>query len=147
QPARPTDPQTVVMTINGGLRILHARYLQVVFAGGIRDVAGNALDGSFFGRFPTGSGQPGSNFVALLPTDRRVPHPPQPVFVAGPFARRVLDPAPTIRGRNLVTFPRTPIVRLFPSFTQQASRVATPFALNRASLPKLTSPWAGRRLV
>jgi hypothetical protein len=38
-----------------------------VVSGGIRDVAGNALDGEFRGTFPSGSGQTGGDFASVLP--------------------------------------------------------------------------------
>jgi hypothetical protein len=34
----------------------------------IQDVAGNALDGNYYGTFPTGDGLPGGDFVATIAT-------------------------------------------------------------------------------
>ena len=36
--------------------------------GGIHDVADNALDGNYYGQFPTGDGLPGGDFVATIET-------------------------------------------------------------------------------
>jgi hypothetical protein len=41
-----------------------------IVSGGVRDVAGNALDGEFHGTFPSGNGQPGGDFVTPLPLPR-----------------------------------------------------------------------------
>jgi hypothetical protein len=42
-----------------GIRVLSGG---IQLSDGIQDVAGNALDGDFKGRFPTGNGQPGGLF-------------------------------------------------------------------------------------
>ena len=60
---------TVVFPQQGkGLRA--GRYLLKIDAGvsgnGVEDAAGNALDGKFSGRFPSGNGVPGSDFLALI---------------------------------------------------------------------------------
>lgn len=56
------------------------RYMFQVASGGVRDLAGNGLDGEFHGRLPSGDGQPGGNFIARLtvsrqPVRRPLPHP------------------------------------------------------------------------
>jgi hypothetical protein len=60
----------VVLTINSGRQLRGGRYYFTVISGagatGIRDVAGNALDGEFYGFFPSGNNIPGGNFVAGL---------------------------------------------------------------------------------
>jgi hypothetical protein len=56
----------VMFIVSKGRKHLSTIYLQVV-SGGIRDVAGNALDGEFNGSFPSGNGQPGGDFFAKLP--------------------------------------------------------------------------------
>jgi len=45
-------------------------YTFQIQSGGITDVAGNALDGEFTGRLPSGNGAPGGNFIARLTTNR-----------------------------------------------------------------------------
>src|SRR5262249_23184845 len=69
----PTDPQTSTVIFNNGRVLPGGRYLITVNSGsidahrnGIEDVAGNAMDGEFYGTFPTGNGRPGGNFVALI---------------------------------------------------------------------------------
>jgi hypothetical protein len=42
------------------------RYLFQISSGGVTDLAGNALDGEFTGRYPSGNGAPGGNFIARL---------------------------------------------------------------------------------
>jgi hypothetical protein len=44
--------------------IPRGRYLFQINSGGVTDVAGNALDGEFTGRYPSGDGVPGGNFIA-----------------------------------------------------------------------------------
>ena len=69
-PSGPTGPENVVLTINDGRQLRGGNYLFTIFSGagatGIRDVAGNALDGEFYGFFPSGNNIPGGNFVAEL---------------------------------------------------------------------------------
>jgi hypothetical protein len=69
-PSGPTGPENVVLTINDGRQLRGGTYYFTVFSGngatGIRDVAGNALDGEFYGFFPSGNNIPGGNFVAGL---------------------------------------------------------------------------------
>jgi hypothetical protein len=64
--AGPTAPQQVQITFNRGRRIRVGQYLLTIRSGGITDVAGNALDGEFYGTFPSGNGTPGGNFSAGL---------------------------------------------------------------------------------
>ena len=61
-PVNPQSPQTVVLTLNHGRPITHARFRVTVSGSGITDRARNYLDGAFSGRFPTGNGHPPSNF-------------------------------------------------------------------------------------
>ena len=69
-PTGPTGPENVVLTINDGRQLRGGIYTFTVFSGsyatGIRDLAGNALDGEFYGFFPSGNNVPGGNFVAGL---------------------------------------------------------------------------------
>jgi virginiamycin B lyase len=56
------------------------RYMFQVASGGVRDLAGNGLDGEFNGQLPSGDGRPGGNFIARLtvprqPVRRPFPHP------------------------------------------------------------------------
>jgi hypothetical protein len=58
--------QEVTFSVKKGRRHPSSILLQVV-SGGIRDRAGNGLDGEFSGTFPTGTGQTRGDFVARLP--------------------------------------------------------------------------------
>jgi len=69
----PTDLQTVDVTINGGKRIrggfytITAHAASVLKTAGIQDLAGNGLDGEFYGpRSASGNGVPGGDFVANI---------------------------------------------------------------------------------
>ena len=57
---------TVVLTLSGGKKSPKKVQLTVL-ASAIQDIAGNALDGEFLGKFPTGDMHPGGNFTAMLP--------------------------------------------------------------------------------
>jgi hypothetical protein len=46
-------------------------------SGGIENLAGSALDGAFSNKLPSGIGQAGNDFVALLPLKLRVPKQPR----------------------------------------------------------------------
>jgi hypothetical protein len=69
-PTGPTDPQTVTapLTRSGRTNLGSGTFTVTVFNSdlGITDVAGNPLDGEFFGRFPSGNGVPGGDFVAIV---------------------------------------------------------------------------------
>lgn len=88
-PAQPSGvnpagtPQPVTLTLNRGRKIGREHFGFLIRSEGITDVAGNALDGEFFGKFPSGNGQAGSNFAAALLTTGTQVFPPQPV---GSFA-------------------------------------------------------------
>ena len=68
----PTDPVVVSVVFNKGHSMRGGNYEVVIDSGtndrGIHDVADNALDGDFYGRFPTGDGLPGGDFVATIET-------------------------------------------------------------------------------
>jgi hypothetical protein len=68
----PTDPVVVKVVFNHGHSMRGGNYEVVIDSGtgdrGLEDVAGNALDGNYYGRFPTGDGLPGGDFVATIAT-------------------------------------------------------------------------------
>ncbi len=74
----PVAPQVVVGTVNRGQAIPGGFYRLTILSGGIEDVAGNALDGEFYGYFPSGNNRPGGNFVADLNGVHTVTLPPLP---------------------------------------------------------------------
>jgi hypothetical protein len=60
--------QQVTFTVARGKSRSHPTNISLqVVSGGIRDVAGNGLDGAFNGTFPTGSGHGSGDFLAQLP--------------------------------------------------------------------------------
>ena len=86
------------MVFNNGHTVRGGRYLIVINSGGgdtgIHDVAGNALDGNFYGTFPSGDGLPGGNFAASIDTfHNNIVLPPVP-FLDGyvPPSAAVVDP-------------------------------------------------------
>lgn len=74
--ASPTDPVDALITLGKGAQLKGGTYTLTIRSGGIRDVAGNALDGEFYGTFPSGNGTPGGDFVATLRSIHRKVFPP-----------------------------------------------------------------------
>ena len=72
----PSDPVVVNVVFNHGHVFRGGVYEVIINSGtgdtGIQDAAGNALDGNFYGTFPTGDGLAGGNFVADIYTYRNV---------------------------------------------------------------------------
>jgi hypothetical protein len=63
-PVAPGMPQTLVVSINNNQPLRDGIYEFTIQSAGITDLAGRTLDGAYSGVFPSGDGQPGSNFVA-----------------------------------------------------------------------------------
>src|SRR5207302_775605 len=84
-PGGSTAAQAVTATINGGQPIRGGRYVFTVFSGtlqdfrGIRDVAGNPLDGEFYGFFPSGNNVRGGDFSAQIDARHQIIFSPVPV--------------------------------------------------------------------
>jgi hypothetical protein len=70
--ASPTAPVVVPVVINNGKPLRGGKYVFTVRSGGVRDVAGNALDGEFYGVFSSGNNVPGGDFVARLDAIHRL---------------------------------------------------------------------------
>jgi large repetitive protein len=70
--ASPASPVTVTVVFNHGHTVRGGSYLIVINSGtgdnGVQDIAGNALDGNFYGTFPTGDSLAGGNFAASIST-------------------------------------------------------------------------------
>ncbi len=75
----PTAPQQVRISFNGGRYIRGGQYLLTILSGGVTDVAGNALDGEFYGTFPSGNGTPGGNYYAGLDAIHNSVFAPKPI--------------------------------------------------------------------
>ena len=86
--AQPTNQQTLTIAINKGHALPKGLFLLTIDSAGgggspagngLRDVAGNALDGEFYGSFGSGNGRPGGNFVGGLDTSQRSIFQPAPI--------------------------------------------------------------------
>ena len=81
--ALPSDPVVVSVVFNNGHAFRGGAYEVSIDSGsgdsGIQDVAGNALDGNFYGSFPSGDGLAGGNFVAEIYTFHNVVLPFVPI--------------------------------------------------------------------
>ncbi len=70
--ATPSSPEVVQVVFNNGHAVRGGRYLIEIDSGtgdtGIQDIADNALDGNFYGVFPSGDAIPGGNFVVAIDT-------------------------------------------------------------------------------
>jgi hypothetical protein len=96
---------TVTLLINDGRQLRGGNYTFTIFAAsggvGIRDLAGNPLDGVFYGFFPSGNNAPGgSNFVALLNAVHHQIFPP--ATVVG-HASPVVPPGTPATGTTIPT--------------------------------------------
>ncbi len=70
-PGAAPDTDNVAVTFNNGGTIRGGFYLLTIRDSSngnssVQDIAGNHLDGVFYGSFPSGNGIPGSDFVAML---------------------------------------------------------------------------------
>jgi len=95
----PNDPIEEYLTINKGKKLPSGRY-EFTISSAITDIAGNALDGEFYGYFPSGNGKPGSNFQALLVSNQTQ------VFAAMPTttsASPLIPPGKTPKGYKTST--------------------------------------------
>jgi hypothetical protein len=80
----PADPTLATVQLRTR-RIGHGhRWVLTAASGGLRDLAGNALDGEFARRFPTGDGTPGGGFAIQIPTDGFKVLPYRPVIAPHP---------------------------------------------------------------
>ena len=81
----PTGTVTVVATINNGQPLRGGHYFFTIHAqsaadvSGVRDIAGNALDGEFYGDFPSGNNRPGGDFLAEFDAVHNIIFSPLPV--------------------------------------------------------------------
>jgi len=78
-PVGPTDIQVVTLTYNRGMLLRRGNFTFVARSGGLADVAGNGLDGEFYGFFPSGNNRPGGDFVARFAAFHRQTNAPQPI--------------------------------------------------------------------
>jgi hypothetical protein len=109
------DPESeAILTINNGKPLRGGIYTLTILSGdgatGVRDVAGNALDGEFYGTFPSGNNVPGGNFVAEIDTIHNVIFAPKSVIgYASPIAPGFKPTAtiiPTVNPKNAALLAR-----------------------------------------
>ena len=75
----PTGPEGVVLSINNGVPLRGGVYTFTVHDS-LKDVAGNPLDGEFFGFFPSGNNVPGADFVPELDSIHHTVYAPESVI-------------------------------------------------------------------
>jgi hypothetical protein len=99
-PGTTTGSQLVTLTLNDGHSIRGGHYLFTVRSvsptdlTGVQDIAGNALDGEFYGTFPSGNNHVGGDFVAELDAVHHITYPPQTAIgTASPLTPQ--DPPPS----------------------------------------------------
>ncbi len=108
--------QTATLSINGGHYIRGGWYDFTIFSlspsntSGVRNIAGDALDGEFYGYFPSGNNVPGGNFVAQLTAFHHKTFPPSTLVGRG----TPVHPPGTRQGS--VVNPRTVNPSKFPKF-------------------------------
>jgi large repetitive protein len=135
----PTGPDMVAVTLNNGARLRGGRYLLDIRSNnisGIEDIAGNALDGEFYGFFPSGNNIPGGDFTAQLDAIHHKIFPPSTTIgTASPLTAPGTRP-PTLflpgNGRTVIT----PEARLM---STQASIAPPAGAVQDAALQALLS--------
>ncbi len=82
-PGAVTGSELVTLQFNGGKYLRGGHYYFAVRSvsptdrTGVRDIAGNALDGEFYGYFPSGNNHPGGDFVAELDAVHHIIYAPK----------------------------------------------------------------------
>jgi hypothetical protein len=118
----------VVATVNSGRRLRGGFYTLRVRSGGVQDVAGNSLDGKFFGTFPSGNGSPGGDFVARLVSVRNIIFAPAPVdsTVSPLVPRGAAGRSPLIPGTSAFRDYRLRLARAWDSWRERHAAVIAP---------------------
>lgn len=89
-PGTTLGPQSARVVLNGGAPIRGGIYMIRIRSAapearsGVQDIAGNALDGEFYGTFPSGNNIPGGDFVAALDSIHGRVFAPQSTVAPGP---------------------------------------------------------------
>jgi hypothetical protein len=91
---QPGQAETLVVSIDDNQPIKFGTYQFTIHSAGITDNAGNEREGSYTGVFPSGNGQPGSNFVANLTETHSTTLPAAPV-TSPPTTPSSTEVAPT----------------------------------------------------
>ncbi len=127
-PGTTSGGQTATLTFNkghyirGGWYFFTVRSLSTSDLSGVQDIAGNALDGEYYGYFPSGNNVPGGNFVAQLTAIHHVTYAPSSVV-----------------GRATPVSP--------PGSRPTPSKTYSPITFNPSKLPRDSVRATARRLV
>ena len=103
-PLSPTAPQTVIGTINNGQWLRGGIFTFTILSGGasgIQDVAGVAMDGEFYGYFPSGNNVPGGNFATQITYIHGIGTVPLPVDSSASPVVPPGTPGSTFRVKNI----------------------------------------------
>jgi len=119
-PGTTSGAQVATLSINGGQYLRGGFYDFTIHSvsptdrTGVQDIAGNALDGEFYGYFPSGNSHPGGDFVAELDAIHHTIFAPKtvigmatPVSPPGALALNTFDPQ-TVNPGKLPKDPRHP---------------------------------------
>jgi hypothetical protein len=85
-PGTTTGVQQVALTINNGKGLRGGRYVFAILSAssatpsGLQDIAGNALDGEYYGYLPSGNNVRGGDFVATLNAKHNITYAPGSVI-------------------------------------------------------------------
>lgn len=82
-PAPAPGLQTVGAVFEFGRPLPRGNYIVRIDAADVTDAAGRTLDGEYRGRFPSGDGRPGGDFVARFPTNGFFQYRPKVVAPRG----------------------------------------------------------------
>ena len=72
--------QVATLTLNNGRRIRGGSFYFTILSGGIVDLAGNKLDGEFYGYLPSGNNLPGGDFRARVDAFHNLVFPLRPLY-------------------------------------------------------------------
>jgi len=144
-PGTTVGPQTANVVVNGGAAIRGGTYMLRVrsaaagFPAGVQDIAGNALDGEFYGTFPTGNNVPGGDFTAFLDSIHGRVFAPQSTVGPG---RPTPQPRPTppVRPRPVPPSRPTPPARPAPRPRPRPTPPARPAPPVRPTPPVRVPP-------
>lgn len=138
QPGTNVGEQTVIVQINDGRPIRGGHYSFSILsadsnnASGVRDVAGNALDGEFYSFFPSGNNVRGGNFVTRLDAVHDINYAPKTLIGPGSPVTPPGRPGQTvIIGRNI---PRPRAALAAAMAARQANRPGLALAAARPRL-------------
>ena len=161
----PTDPITATVVFNKGRAMRGGNYRVIINSGpgdfGMQDIAGNPLDGNFYGVFPSGDGLPGGDFVATIATFHHLVLPAVLDQRRGMWRRVCLRPVPFLpQCRQCGALAAVPAVHIAAA-TARITRLHHDVAIESPShthfpgstrrreahrlMPRRASPWGSSR--